>query len=62
MKLTPKRRIATKTVGTRYPLHLIPLLDSIVIRREHSSRAELIESLLNREVEQEFPGTMDKAA
>lgn len=61
-KLTPKDRKATRTVGTRYPVALIPLLDSIAIRRRLRSRADLIEDLLNREIEREFPGALDRAA
>lgn len=49
-------RRATKTVGTRYPLDLIPLLDSIAMRRGHKDRASLIEATLNDLVESEFPG------
>lgn len=49
-------RRATKTVGTRYPLDLIPLLDSIALRRGHGNRAALIEATLNSLVESEFPG------
>jgi metal-responsive CopG/Arc/MetJ family transcriptional regulator len=55
-------RNATKTVGTRYPLDLIPLLDSIAMRRGFTTRADLIEETLNRLVESEFPGATKRAA
>lgn len=61
-KLTPEARKATKTVGTRYPLDLIPLLDSIAMRRGFVTRADLIEFALHELVESEFPGATKKAA
>jgi hypothetical protein len=55
-------RKATKTVGARYPLDLIPLLDSIAVRRGLKTRADLIEAVLNETVESEFPGATRRAA
>lgn len=64
LKLTGMAETATKTVGTRYPLDLIDLLDAITKRRGYASRADLIEATLNEVVESEFPGATrrDKAA
>lgn len=61
-KLTPGGRTATRTVGARYPLDLIHLLDSIAKRRGFPSRADLIEAALNDVVESEFPGATKRAA
>jgi hypothetical protein len=55
-------RKATKTVGARYPLDLIPLLDSIALRRGAKNRSTLIETVLNDLVESEFPGATRKVA
>lgn len=60
--LGPVNGKATKTVGTRYRADLIPLLDSIALRRGLATRADLIVTVLDELVESEFPGATKRAA
>lgn len=63
IKLTRQsRRAMTKTVGTRFPVDWVHLLDAITARRELKHRAELIEKVLIEVIESEFPGATQQDA
>lgn len=50
-----------ETVGTRYPVERIKLLEAVQARRKDATRADTIRHALDRLIDEHFPGSVGQS-